>query len=310
MSRILLVDDDQDLAELIKAKLSTNGHEIVTHHSGEGAFEVAKRYKPDIAILDIMLPGVTGYQICRRFRKDPELYRIGILILTALGEEPEIIHGLEQGADDYLAKPFRLEHLSEKITALQELLDSISQRHPITDLPGTEAIKREINHRLARGMAISACYIDIAGFKPYCALYGAEGQRRVLEFFARMLKQLARTMGIYECFIAHLGGEHFVVLLNLEDYERFCSTLIQTFDQSVKQLYSAHEATAGYITVVDKHGREVRSPLMSLSIGVAHNQYRHFKSAQKVFEVLGQTRQMAKTEGKSAVFVDRRRADR
>ncbi len=310
MSKILLVDDDQDLADLIKAKLSSVGHEVVTHHTGEGAFELAKRYKPDIAILDIMLPGVTGYQICRRLRKDPELYRIGILILTALGEEPEIMHGLEQGADDYLAKPFRLEHLVEKITGLQELLESISQRNLITDLPGTEAVKREINHRLARGMAISACYIDIVGFKPYCALYGAEGQRRALEFTSKLLRQLARTMGIYECFIAHLGGEHFVVLLNLEDYERFCSTLVQQFDHSVKQLYSAHEVSAGYITVVDKRGREVRSPLMALSIGVAHNQYRHFKSAQKIFEVLGQTRQMARPEGKSAVFVDRRRTDR
>jgi len=194
MSRILLVDDDVDLAELVMTKLTAEGHEVYTINTGDGAFEKAKEIKPDILILDIMLPGVTGYQISRRIRKDPEIYKVGILILTALGEEPEIMHGLEQGADDYLAKPFKLDHLMEKIAALTALLDSIHRKNPVTELPGTEAIKREINHRLARGMAISACYIDIVGFKPYCASKGQDAQRKVLQYASRLLRQLARNM--------------------------------------------------------------------------------------------------------------------
>ena len=126
MSKILLVDDDIDLAELIKTKLDAEGHETHVIHTGEGAFELAKKLKPEICILDIMLPGVTGYQICRRMRKDPELYKQAILILTALGEEPEIIHGLEQGADDYLVKPFKLERLIDKLASLNALLTSVS----------------------------------------------------------------------------------------------------------------------------------------------------------------------------------------
>jgi PleD family two-component response regulator len=310
MSRILLVDDDVDLAELVKTKLASEGHQVEVYHSGQGAFELAKRVKPDIAILDIMLPEVTGYQICRRIRKDPELYRTAILILTALGEEPEIMHGLEQGADDYLSKPFKLDALTEKLAALSTLIESLQRRHPLTGLPGTDAIKREINHRLARGMAIASCYIDVVGFKPYCAVYGADGQRRVMQFMGRLLTQLTRNMGVYECFIAHMGGEHFVVLVNLEDYERFCSALTQTFDTSVKELYSAQEVQQGFITAVDKYGREGRYPLMALAIGVAHTQFRHYKSAKKMFEVLAQTRQKAQPDGKSCVFVDRRRADR
>ena len=310
MSRILLVDDDVDLAELVKTKLSSEGHQVEVFHSGQGAFEAAKRMKPDIAILDIMLPEVTGYQICRRIRKDPELYRTAILILTALGEEPEIMHGLEQGADDYLSKPFKLETLSEKLASLSNLLESLQRRHVLTGLPGTDSIKREINHRLARGMAIAACYIDVVGFKPYCAVYGAEGQRRVMQFMGKLLTQLTRNIGVYECFVAHMGGEHFVILLNLEDYERFCSALTQTFDTSIKELYSQQELSQGYIVAIDKHGREGRYPFMALAIGVAHTQYRHYKSAKKMFEVLAQTRQKAQPDGKSAVFVDRRRADR
>jgi PleD family two-component response regulator len=305
-----LVDDDVDLSELIRTKLLSEGHQVEVHHSGQGAFELAKRIKPDIAILDIMLPEVTGYQICRRIRKDPELYRMAILILTALGEEPEIMHGLEQGADDYLSKPFKLDSLTEKLTSLTGLMESLQRRHVLTGLPGTDAIKREINHRLARGMAIAACYIDMVGFKPYCAVYGVEGQRRVMQFMGRLLTQLTRNIGVYECFIAHMGGEHFVILLNLEDYERLCNALIQTFDSSVKELYSTAENGQGYIAAVDKYGREGHYPLMALAIGVAHTQFRHYKSAKKMFEVLAQTRQKAQPDGKSAVFVDRRRTDR
>lgn len=310
MSKILIVDDDVDLAELLLTKLNDEGNDVQIIHSGEGAFELAKDFKPDMAVLDIMLPGVTGYQICRRLRKDPELYKIGILILTALGEEPEVQHGLEQGADDFLAKPFKLDHLIEKIAGLNALNDLIERRNPVTNLPGTEAIKREINHKLARGMAIAACYIDIVGFKPYCAAYGQQGQKRALEFMSQTLVKLIRNIGLYESFVAHLGGEHFVVLVNLGDYERFCSTLIQTFDSTVGQLYSAKEVQQGFVVASDRKGKEVKFPLMALSIGVAHTQFRHFKSAKKMFEVLAQTRQMATPNGSSVVFVDRRHADR
>jgi PleD family two-component response regulator len=310
MSRILLVDDDTDLAELVQTKLTSEGHSVEVRHSGEGAFEAAKQIKPELVILDIMLPGVTGYQICRRLRKDPELYKVGILILTALGEEPEMQHGLEQGADDYLAKPFRLDTLMEKIGALQALQESVSRKNALTNLPSTDAIKREINHRLARGVAIAACYLGMVDFKAYCAVYGKDGQEKALKFMATTLVKVTRERGIYECFIAHLGGEHFVVMLNLDDYESYCRALVEMFDRDVKSLYSDKEMRQGYVEAMDKSGKQSRYPLMTLSIGVAHTQFRSYKSAKKMFEVLAQTRQKARPDGKSKVFVDRRKTER
>ena len=310
MSKILLVDDDVDLAELLKTKLNAEGHEVVTTHTGEGAFELAKKVKPDIALLDIMLPGVTGYQICRRIRKDPELYAIGVLMLTALGEEPEVLHGLEQGADDYIVKPFKLDRLVEKLGFLNGLLDSVEGRNKVTNLPGTDAMKREVNHRLARGIAIAVCYIDISDFKAYCAAKKRDGQSQALQFLTKMLKGLIRSMGIYESFLAHMGSEHFVVLVNAEDYERFCSTLVETFDRQVKTLYTAEEVAQGHVMARDRKGREGKYPLMALSIGVAHNEYREYKSAKKMFETLAQLRHTVQPEGKSVVIVDRRQSER
>lgn len=311
MSKILIVDDDVDLAELVKTKLTKEGHQAFVINTGHGAFEYAKQIKPNICLLDIMLPGTTGYQICRKIRKDPELYRVAVLMLTALGEEPEIIHGMEQGADDYLVKPFKLERLMDKIASLNALLKSLDQRHRVTNLLGTDAFKRELNHQLARDSAIACIYIDIVGFEAYCKNRGREGQDAVLQWMANLLVNLTRSQECYESTMAHMGRQHFVILMKLEDYERFCPILTHHFDDEVKRFYTPVEIQQGYILAKGIDGHETRAPLMSLAVGVAHTQYRTFKSGKKMFEILAQVRQKAQpVDGRSIVFVDRRRTDR
>ncbi len=310
MSKILLVDDDVDLAELIKTKLISQGHEVVVVNHGEGAFEMAKQVKPDIALLDIMLPGVTGFQISRKIRMDPELYPISILLLTALGDEPEMLHGLEQGADDYLTKPFKLEKLIEKVNYLGVLRDSISKRNTVTNYPGMEAVRREINHRLARNIKLAVCYIDLTNFNPYCAAKGKDGQLKALEFISKLIVSVRTGMGVYESFVAHPGGASFAVLLNSEDYERFCNGLIEAFDQRIHELYTADEVKQGYIVARNRRGEDGHYSLMSLFIGVAQNEDRVYKNAKKMFEVLGQIQQIPRDKEKSVFFVDRRTADR
>lgn len=310
MSKILLVDDDVDLAELIRTKLDSQGHEVVVVNHGEGAFEMAKQVKPDIALLDIMLPGVTGFQICRKIRMDPELYTISILLLTALGDEPEMLHGLEQGADDYLTKPFKLEKLIEKVNHLGILCESIPKRNTVTNFPGMEAIRREVNHRLARSIKLAVCYIDLTHFNPYCALKGKEGQTKALEFLSKLVVSVRTGMGIYESFVSHPGGASFAILLNSEDYERFCNGLIDAFDQKVNELYTPDEVSRGYIIARNRRGETGNYPLMSLFIGVAHNENREYKNAKKLFDVLGQIQQIPREKEESAFFVDRRTADR
>ena len=310
MSRILVVDDDEKLSRAIQQRLTAEGHEVTAIHTGNGAFELAKKVKPDIALIDIMLPEITGYQLCRRIRIDPELYPIAILMLTTITEEPEVIHGLEQGADDYIEKPFKLDGLMDKLDSLGKLIESVAQRNPMTNLPGTQAIKREINHRLARKDTIAVCYIDTVNFKPFCALRRREGQHKALEFMTKLLSTITRSVGIYESYVSHMGGEHFAVLLSYEDSERFTGNLITSFDQNIKSLYHPEEIEQGYISVEGKRGGEKHYPLMALSVGVVHNNFREFTTANQMFDVLQQIRPMAEPKGISVVFVDRRKHDR
>jgi len=103
---ILVVEDEEDISELLRYNLAKVGYRVTCVHSGEEGLEAAKRVSPDLALLDLMLPGVDGLDVCRHLKGDPLTKHIAVVMLTAKGEEADIVSGLELGADDYLTKPF------------------------------------------------------------------------------------------------------------------------------------------------------------------------------------------------------------
>jgi two-component system, OmpR family, response regulator RpaA len=115
---ILVVDDDEDVAETIERSLRRAGHEILVAHRGADALQLARQRHPDLIVLDIMMPGMNGIEVCRHVRANPDLARTPILFLTARGEMGDKIDGFEAGADDYLTKPFDLRELELRAKAL------------------------------------------------------------------------------------------------------------------------------------------------------------------------------------------------
>ena len=105
-AKILVVEDDEDIHELIRYNLAREGYEVVSAMNGENGLEKAKSEKPDLMVLDLMLPGVDGLEVCKITKSDPALSEIPIIMVTAKGEESDIVSGLELGADDYITKPF------------------------------------------------------------------------------------------------------------------------------------------------------------------------------------------------------------
>ena len=104
--RILIVDDEEDILELVRYNLDKNGYKVITATSGEQAIIEAGGKTPDLIILDLMLPDIDGLEVCRKLKSDVKTERIPIIMLSAKGEETDIVTGLELGADDYVTKPF------------------------------------------------------------------------------------------------------------------------------------------------------------------------------------------------------------
>lgn len=116
--RILLIEDEEDIAALIKLQAELTGYKLHVEVDGINGFRAIERERPDLAIVDIMLPGQNGFDVCRKIKSHPELKNIPVIILTAKNEEFDIILGLELGADDYVSKPFSPKILFSRIKAV------------------------------------------------------------------------------------------------------------------------------------------------------------------------------------------------
>lgn len=117
-TQVLVVEDEEDIQELIQYNLTREGYRVECVGSGEEALSAAKSRKPDIIVLDLMLPGLDGLEVCRQIRRDDRVATTPILIVSAKGEEADIVAGLELGADDYLTKPFSPRELLARMRAV------------------------------------------------------------------------------------------------------------------------------------------------------------------------------------------------
>jgi two-component system phosphate regulon response regulator PhoB len=125
---ILVVEDEQDLQDLLVYNLTREGFAVTATDSGEQALKIAGRQLPDLMVLDLMLPGIDGLEVCRTLKSDPGTSKVPIVMLTAKGEEADVVVGLEMGADDYITKPFSPRVLIARLRAVL--------RRPVTGAEG------------------------------------------------------------------------------------------------------------------------------------------------------------------------------
>lgn len=126
---ILVVEDEEEILELVRYNLEKEGYRVTCADTGEDALEKALATRPDLIVLDLMLPGIGGLDVCRRLKGDPETRSIRIVILTAKGDEADVVTGLEVGADDYITKPFSPRVLIARVRAVlrREATESLNE---------------------------------------------------------------------------------------------------------------------------------------------------------------------------------------
>jgi len=124
VKHIVVVEDEEDIADLIALHLRREGYRVTAHGDGEEAWQALDRDPPALVVLDLMLPGIDGLEICRRMRRSERLNRVPILILTARGEDVDIVTGLELGADDFVTKPFSPRVVVARVRSLLRRVES------------------------------------------------------------------------------------------------------------------------------------------------------------------------------------------
>ena len=138
--RILVVEDDLDIARMLRLYFDSQGYEVLTVIRGNDALEVCRKKQPNVVVLDIMLPDMDGYDVCRHLRGNLRTSHIPIIFLTQKDERSDKIAGLELGADDYITKPFDIEELKLRVQGAMRRAEATSLTDPTTALPSARLI--------------------------------------------------------------------------------------------------------------------------------------------------------------------------
>ncbi|MGD0897416.1 MAG: diguanylate cyclase [Thermoguttaceae bacterium] len=219
MKRLLLVDDDGDSLAVARARLADDGIEISCATSGRAGLEAAKSQNPDLILLDLDMPDMTGFDVCRILKADPELCMIPVLFLAGSGTSADKVRGLDLGAVDYITKPFDDFELRARVRAairtkeLQDLLIEHAHIDPLTGLPNRRALMDRLQMEWARlqrhGGELSFIMADIDYFKRVNDTYGHSVGDKVLRAVARTIAGQCREIDLP----ARYGGEEFAVVV-------------------------------------------------------------------------------------------------
>jgi len=260
--KILIVDDAiiniQVLNELLKGE-----YRVFFATRGNEALDIATTALPDLILLDVMMPDMDGYDVCRKLKDDPLLKEIPVIFITAMSQEQDEVLGLELGAVDYITKPFNLSLVRLRVRNQLELkrqrdiLERLSLMDGLTGLPNRrafdECFDREWRRAWRKGWDLSLIMLDIDYFKAYNDTYGHIAGDDCLK---RIGSALAATLGRGGDFIARYGGEEFICVLPNTDTAG-ATSMGEKLRTMVEELQIPHQTSS-------------ISPSVTISLGVAH----------------------------------------
>jgi PleD family two-component response regulator len=267
-ARILISEDEHHLREILRFQLESAGFEVVETQDGQDAVERAIREKPDLILLDIMMPRLSGYEACRRLRAELVTRNTPIIMLTAKSESDDKLEGLKGGANDYVTKPWDRRELVQRIQNVLEWSRQQRSASPLTGLPGNVSITEELRRRIEREIPFAMLQVDIDYFKAFNDHYGYTRGDSAIQTVAMILTECTQRLGGDETFVGHIGGDDFVVLCKPEVATQLGEEIIAEFDRLTPDLYDAEDRTNGYVEVRNRRHQLERFPLMSLTIAL------------------------------------------
>ena len=305
--KVLIADDDHNLRELLVEVFPKNKFEVYQAVDGNETWETVKNLRPDIVILDIMMPGIDGMEVCRLMRENAGTRNIPVIMLTAKTQIKDKLVGMESGADDYVTKPFDPMELRARIEMHLRRYLRESDMSPITELPGNKAIEQELDERLESGNEFALCYVDLDDFKAYNDYYGFHAGSEVIRMTGRLLSEAVRAKGGQDDFLGHVGGDDFIILTSMENAEPISKEIISRFDERIPSYYQQEDLEKGYIVSVDRRGYVMKFPVMTVSISIVHNEYGKIVDAGQIGRIAAELKKYAKDLEGSVYVFDRRK---
>jgi len=306
VARILIVEDDEKAAGVIAHHLGGSGHTCSIEKTGENVLDRARRGSVDLLVLDVMLPGISGFELCRRFRADSVLYTTPILILSAMANDEEVMHGLAQGADDYITKPFDVNNLVHRVEGLLHAHAQAAAFDGMTALPSAKVIKREVQKRVSRQEPLTLVSAEMMHLREFAYLCGTDARERAIRHLARALNLCGQGLVAEDFLVGHMGGGYFVCLLSYENAEAFCKRVQEVWDSHLPKLYESAGKKKAYEDTIAGADSKKSIPILELLMCMTTREAKDFTSAQQMFEVVTQIRNSALARKAPGIHIDRR----
>ena len=295
-AKLLVVDDDADVRGLLDYVFCGAGFDVTLAATGIEGVEKARQLRPDVVLLDIMLPDIDGYEVCRSLRTNMRTSHIPVIFLTQKDERSDKLQGLELGADDYITKPFDIEELKLRVQGAIRRSERESLTDPRSGLPAGRLIEEQLR-RIIREKDWALLDARVNHFEPFKDVYGFVASDDVLRFTAMLIGEVVDEIGTTADFIGHAGGDNFIIITRDEKAEAIKARLKDRFDQEVLTHYNFIDREQGYVNAPASDGTTVKVPFMTMSVGVVSPKMHSFADIREITELAAEARRQDAATG-------------
>jgi len=308
-AKILIVDDEPHIRRILQFLLEQAGYQVLEAGDGQQALALLASERPDLVLLDVMMPHMDGFAVLERWRADRDGQFTPVIMLTARGESTARVRGLRVGANDYVAKPFDQEELLARVANLLDAFRSQREANPLTGLPGNHAIARELARRLAEDQSFAVMYIDIDRFKSFNDHYGYARGDRAIDLLSQVLCESVDDLDAGRGFVGHVGGDDFVVLCASEVAEDLATRVMQTFAAGAEHLHDPADWQRGYLQTGTRTGESIEAELITLTIALIEDVRHRGRHPAALSDALAELKRHGKQQPGSVVVKERRAAE-
>jgi len=280
-------------------------YRIVVFRNMQSALDYIYNSIPDLMIIDMDPDDQPAITVLNNLKEDPIFNQLPVLALLG---EMEILPSLwgRVHIEDFLRKSDIRKELIPRVSLAIRRSERVVEINPLTRLPGNIAINKQVQTRLDEGRQFSLAYADLDHFKPFNDYYGFSRGDEVLRMAGRLITNTVKGKQPEDSFVGHIGGDDFVFIMDLELVEEAAGEIISAFDRIVPTFYDAEEREAGFIESHDRQGTVRSFPIITISIGIAHNRYRSFSHYGELTEIASEMKAHAKQHKASCIRMDRR----
>ncbi|MDO8847117.1 MAG: response regulator [Coriobacteriia bacterium] len=303
---VLIIEDSATLRQMVTMSLEERGYKVWSAADGITALHSLTEHVPDAIILDLNLPDIDGFELCKRMKASPGSHNIPVLVMTGLDQPGFEIMAIEAGADDFIAKPVDPLVLDARIQMVVRRMRRERFANALTGLPSNALTEERLAFMLARQHPFAAVFIDIDDFKPFNRRYGYARGDLLLRHVSELILESVGFSGCGESFVGHMGADDFVVICDPETAEAVAKGIAESFDLSVMDFYEDEDRDRGFFILTTRSGDATHYGPLTLSIGIVPVIDSYPDSVITLTDAGAELRAYARQQPGSSVMVERR----